>query len=65
MSTVHIVEENRHLIVSAGLGVSILPLRLGTRPEIVHLTLGAEKTVTDAPPTPGMKPPTLHLGQER
>lgn len=35
----HIVEDGRDLIVSAGLGVSILPLRLGTRPEIVHLTL--------------------------
>jgi len=35
----HIVENRRHLIVSAGLGASILPLRLGTRPEIVRLTL--------------------------
>lgn len=35
----HITEEGRDLIVSAGLGVSILPLRLGTEPEIVHLTV--------------------------
>ncbi len=35
----HVVENGRHLIVSAGLGVSTLPLRLGTRPEIVRLTL--------------------------
>lgn len=36
----HIIEDGRHLIVSGGLGVSILPLRIGTRPEIVHLELG-------------------------
>jgi len=40
----HIVEGNRHLIVSAGLGTTILPLRLGTRPEIGHLTLGGQPT---------------------
>lgn len=34
-----VVEDGRSLIVSAGLGVSILPLRIGTRPEIVQLTL--------------------------
>lgn len=38
----HVVEDGRHLIVSAGLGVSILPLRIGTRPEIVHLVVGAD-----------------------
>jgi predicted MPP superfamily phosphohydrolase len=37
----HIVEDNRHLIVSGGLGTSILPARLGVPPEIVHITLGA------------------------
>ncbi len=36
----HVIEDGRHLIVSAGLGTSILPLRIGTRPEIVHLVLG-------------------------
>ena len=37
----HIVEEQRHLIVSAGLGCSLLPFRLGAPPEIVHVELGA------------------------
>lgn len=36
----HIVEDRRHLIVSAGLGCSILPFRLGAPPEIVKLELG-------------------------
>jgi uncharacterized protein len=37
----HIRERDGHLIVSAGLGVSGLPLRLGIPPEIVLLTLTA------------------------
>jgi uncharacterized protein len=37
----HVIEENRHLIVSGGLGTSIIPARLGVPPEIVHITLGA------------------------
>lgn len=37
----HIVEDDRHLIVSGGLGVSIVPMRLGVPPEIVHIELGA------------------------
>jgi uncharacterized protein len=37
----HIVEDDRHLIVSGGLGTSIIPARLGVPPEIVHVTLGA------------------------
>lgn len=36
----HIVEDNRHLIVSAGLGCSVVPFRLGAPPEIVQLELG-------------------------
>lgn len=36
----HIVEEGRHLIVSAGLGVSGLPVRFGSPPEIVVVDLG-------------------------
>jgi predicted MPP superfamily phosphohydrolase len=36
----HIVEDERHLIVSGGLGTSLLPVRIGSRPEIVHLLLG-------------------------
>ncbi len=35
----HIVEEGRHLIVSAGLGYSGLPLRLGVPPEITLIDL--------------------------
>ncbi len=35
----HIVEDNRHLIVSGGLGCSIMPVRVGCPPEIVHITL--------------------------
>ena len=37
----HIVEEDRHMIVSGGLGCSNVPLRLGVPPEIVRVTLGA------------------------
>lgn len=36
----HIVEEDRHLIVSAGLGCSALPIRFGAPPEIVIVELG-------------------------
>lgn len=31
----HVIEDNRHLIVSGGLGCSMLPVRFGTPPEIV------------------------------
>ncbi|MFZ0608266.1 MAG: metallophosphoesterase [Xanthobacteraceae bacterium] len=37
----HVIENNRHLIVSGGLGTSIIPARLGVPPEILHITLGA------------------------
>jgi predicted MPP superfamily phosphohydrolase len=37
----HVVEGDRHLIVSAGLGTSVVPVRLGIPPEIVHVRLGA------------------------
>ena len=36
----HVIEDDRHLIVSGGLGTSIIPARLGVPPEIVHVTLG-------------------------
>lgn len=36
----HIVENNRHLIVSGGLGCSALPVRFGAPPEIVVVDLG-------------------------
>jgi len=37
----HVVEDDRHLIVSGGLGTSGVPLRLGVPPEIVRVRLGA------------------------
>ncbi|TIP78779.1 MAG: metallophosphoesterase, partial [Mesorhizobium sp.] len=37
----HVVEENRNLIVSGGLGFSILPVRFGMRPEILSIELGS------------------------
>jgi uncharacterized protein len=36
----HIIEDNRHMIVSGGLGTSVIPARLGVPPEILHVTLG-------------------------
>ena len=36
----HVVENGRHLVVSGGLGCSILPVRFGMPPEIVVLELG-------------------------
>jgi predicted MPP superfamily phosphohydrolase len=38
----HIVEGGWHLIVSAGLGCSLLPIRFGVPPEIVLVELGGE-----------------------
>lgn len=37
----HVVEGNRNLIVSGGLGFSILPVRFGMRPEILSIELGS------------------------
>ena len=39
----HIVEEGRHLVVSAGLGCSGLPIRFGAPPEIVMIEVGGER----------------------
>ena len=36
----HIVEDNRHMIVSGGLGTSHVPVRFGVPPEIVLVRLG-------------------------
>jgi hypothetical protein len=36
----HVVEGGRHLIVSGGLGTSLLPVRLGVPPEITLVRLG-------------------------
>ncbi|MDX1716316.1 MAG: metallophosphoesterase [Anderseniella sp.] len=36
----HIIEDGRHLVVSGGLGCSILPVRFGMPPEITLLELG-------------------------
>jgi uncharacterized protein len=36
----HVVEFDRHLIVTGGLGFSILPVRFGMRPEVLLLELG-------------------------
>jgi predicted MPP superfamily phosphohydrolase len=38
----HVVEDGRHLVVSGGLGTSILPVRLGVPPEIVLVDLGRQ-----------------------
>ena len=37
----HIVEDGRHLVVSGGLGCSVLPVRFGVPPEIVLLDIAA------------------------
>lgn len=36
----HVVEDERNLIVSGGLGFSIAPIRFGVRPEILSIDLG-------------------------
>lgn len=36
----HVAEDDRHLIVSAGFGLSNLPVRLGAPPEVVVVELG-------------------------
>ncbi len=36
----HVIEDNRHLVVSGGLGMSILPVRFGSPPELVVVELG-------------------------
>ncbi|TGV96388.1 metallophosphoesterase, partial [Mesorhizobium sp. M2D.F.Ca.ET.145.01.1.1] len=36
----HVIENDRNLIVSGGLGFSNLPIRFGMRPEILQIDLG-------------------------
>ena len=36
----HVEEDGRHLIVCAGLGCSVLPVRFGVQPEVAIVTLG-------------------------
>jgi uncharacterized protein len=43
----HVVENNRHMIVSGGLGTSTIPARLGVPPEVVHVELGAPASPTN------------------
>jgi uncharacterized protein len=38
----HVREDGRHLIVSGGLGTSIIPARLGVPPEVVMIELGGD-----------------------
>jgi uncharacterized protein len=38
----HVVEDDRHLIVSGGLGCSILPVRIGCPPEIVMVDVNSD-----------------------
>lgn len=40
----HVTERGRHMIISAGLGESIAPVRFGRPPELVHITLGRDVT---------------------
>ncbi|MFL1875399.1 metallophosphoesterase [Hansschlegelia beijingensis] len=41
----HIVEDDRHLIVSGGIGMSGLPVRFGVPPEIVLVRLGQQSAI--------------------
>ncbi|PDT40111.1 MULTISPECIES: metallophosphoesterase [Sinorhizobium] len=36
----HIIEDDRHMIVSGGLGLSNLPVRIGSPPEVVAIDIG-------------------------
>jgi predicted MPP superfamily phosphohydrolase len=41
----HIVEGNRHLVISAGLGVSGFPVRFGVPPEVLLVEIGAPEAL--------------------
>jgi uncharacterized protein len=36
----HVVQDNRHLVVSGGIGMSTFPIRFGRPPEVVLIDLG-------------------------
>jgi uncharacterized protein len=55
----HIIEDGRHMIISAGLGTSYIPVRFMRPPELVFLTLGS----TPAPRLEG--PSAIHSGSGR
>ncbi len=41
----HVIEDGRHMIVSAGLGTSIIPARFMRPPEIVQINFGVDAIV--------------------
>ncbi len=41
----HVEENGRHLVISAGLGMSLLPVRFGVPPEIVIVEVGAPEAL--------------------
>jgi predicted MPP superfamily phosphohydrolase len=53
----HISEDGRDLIVTSGLGTSIVPLRLEARPEIVDVKLEAAPKAPEPNQPPETKPP--------
>ncbi len=42
----HVVDGDRHMIISGGLGTSLVPVRFMRPPEVVLVTIGAEATPT-------------------
>jgi uncharacterized protein len=44
----HLVERDRHLIISAGLGTSYVPIRFNRPPEIVLATLGRDPALSQS-----------------
>lgn len=50
----HFIEDGRHLIVSGGLGCSILPVRIGMSPEITVIELASSILPIQQPKHPGL-----------
>jgi uncharacterized protein len=57
----HIVEDNRHLIVSGGLGCSILPVRIGVPPEVVMVDVSATAPVAGHVASATAAPAAAHV----